>query len=104
MSNKENFYSRDKFELPIEFLENKTKVLDNLKQDLELETTIDSNVPKFLDLSAFQKKFASDNLAFSTLSLPEIITVSLFFSFRLFEINKNLGNKFSFLSIREKYF
>ena len=44
MSNKENFYSRDKFELPIEFLENKTRVLDNLKQDLELETTIDSNI------------------------------------------------------------
>ncbi len=44
MSNKEKFFSRDKFELPIEFLENKTKVLDNLKDDLELETTIDSNV------------------------------------------------------------
>jgi len=44
MSNKENFFSRDKFELPIEFLENKTKVLDNLKEDLELETTIDKNI------------------------------------------------------------
>ena len=44
MSNKENFFSRDKFELPIEFLENKTKVLDNLKNDLELEKTIDKNI------------------------------------------------------------
>tara|TARA_B100001093_G_scaffold509447_2_gene573473 strand:+ start:15387 stop:17108 length:1722 start_codon:yes stop_codon:yes gene_type:complete len=44
MSNKENFFSRDKFELPIEFLENKTKVLDNLKEDLELETTIDKKI------------------------------------------------------------
>ena len=44
MSNKENFFSRDKFELPIEFLENKTNVLDNLKEDLELETTIDKNI------------------------------------------------------------
>ena len=40
MSNKEeNFFSRDKFELPIEFIENKTKVLENLKTDLELEKT-----------------------------------------------------------------
>ena len=44
MSNKENFFSKDKFELPIEFLENKTKVLDNLKNDLELEKTIDKNI------------------------------------------------------------
>ena len=44
MSNKENFFSRDKFELPVEFLENKTNVLDNLKEDLELETTIDKNI------------------------------------------------------------
>ena len=44
MSNKENFFSKDKFELPIEFLENKTKVLDNLKNDLELEKTIDKEI------------------------------------------------------------
>ena len=44
MSNKENFFSRDKFELPIEFLENKTNVLDNLKEDLELKTTIDKKI------------------------------------------------------------
>ena len=44
MLNKENFFSRNKFELPIEFLENKTNVLDNLKTDLELETTIDKNI------------------------------------------------------------
>ena len=44
MSNKENFFSRDKFELPIEFLENKTYVLDNLKEDLELKTTIDKKI------------------------------------------------------------
>jgi len=49
MSNKENFFSRDKFELPIEFLENKTKVLDNLKDDLELETAIDSKVKPVYD-------------------------------------------------------
>ena len=44
MLNKENFFSRDKFELPIEFLEKKTKVLDNLKLDLELEKTIDNDI------------------------------------------------------------
>ena len=44
MSNKENFFSRDKFELPIEFLENKTKVLDNLETDLELKKTIDPEI------------------------------------------------------------
>jgi len=44
MLDKENFFSKDKFELPIEFLENKTKVLDNLKIDLELEKTIDNEI------------------------------------------------------------
>ena len=40
MSNKEeNFFSRDKFELPIEFIKDKTVVLENLKTDLELEKT-----------------------------------------------------------------
>ena len=39
MLNKENFFSRDKFELPIEFIKNKTLVLENLKTDLELEHT-----------------------------------------------------------------
>ena len=44
MLDKENFFSKNKFELPIEFLENKTKVLDNLKIDLELEKTIDNEI------------------------------------------------------------
>ena len=36
----------NKFQLPIEFLKNKLKILDNLKTDLELEKTIDpSNTP-----------------------------------------------------------
>lgn len=49
MSNKENFFSRDKFELPIEFIENKTLVLGNLKTDLELEKTIDGEIQPIYD-------------------------------------------------------
>ena len=66
MLNKENFFSRDKFELPIEFLEKKTKVLDNLKLDLELEKTIDN---KSLSSGQMQK------IAFvrALLSEPDIL-------------------------------
>ena len=40
MSNKEEtFFSKNKFELPIEFIQNKSLVLENLKTDLELEST-----------------------------------------------------------------
>ena len=40
MSNKEEtFFSKNKFELPIEFIQNKFLVLENLKTDLELEST-----------------------------------------------------------------
>ena len=49
MSNKENFFSRDNFELPIEFIENKTLVLGNLKTDLELEKTIDGEIQPIYD-------------------------------------------------------
>ena len=44
MSNKENkFFSDDTFKLPIEYLDNKQKIPDNVKTDLELENTVLEN-------------------------------------------------------------
>ena len=44
MSNKENtFFSDNTFKLPIEYLNNKQKIPDNVKTDLELVNTVSEN-------------------------------------------------------------
>ena len=46
MSNKETeIFSEDTFQLPIEFLESKKEIPENLKIDLELEKTVSDTHP-----------------------------------------------------------